>query len=121
MIPRRIDRSTAGPAPAPTPTPISAADRWMGLWWSTSTVSLTAALAAWDSRRLRKLWLTELSKLVDRQLRSPAFLGMTRSWLTALTHTPTFVPPPRHSQEKTHDPGNGTPDRSDNPLLQPGR
>ena len=93
----------------------------MGLWWSVSPVGLTAARAAWDSRRLRSFWVRELSKLVDRQLRSPAFLQLTMSSLTALTRVTAFLAPARSSQEKTHDRGNGNPHPSDHPLLQPGR
>jgi hypothetical protein len=44
-------------------------------------------LALWDPRSLRQRWLADMTRVVDRSMRSAAFLEMLRLNLQAMTRS----------------------------------
>jgi hypothetical protein len=77
--------------------PLAAMGRqWLELWQRAGVFGrggLDAAAAFYepwrfDPRRLRTLWLTELTHAMDRYMRSPAFLQLMQYNLSALAGSP---------------------------------
>jgi len=57
------------------------------------TASALQWLALWDPQPLRRRWLADMSRVMDRTLRSQAFLVMSRFNLRAMTRTAGVVFP----------------------------
>ena len=72
-------------------------EQYLEFWRRAAAISrgsLAAASMLLDPRPLRNLWLTHLSQVTDRFLRSPEFLAMMKHSLRTL-YTPGRPGPPR--------------------------
>lgn len=58
-----------------------------------SRATFEALALYYDPRRLRGLWLTDLSQAADRFLRSPAFLGLLEHHGQTRARRPSFPQP----------------------------
>ncbi len=85
------------PREAPAANPVMAfCQQWLGAFEQAGALGrqeLEAAALFHDARRLRSLWLAELTTVVDRYMRSAPFLQLMQFNLQALTRPSSLAPP----------------------------